>query len=43
MCAPVPDGVWVYSDQRREHRSLPPAAVPRFEVIDELYDAVVEG
>ena len=40
---PVPDGVWVYGDQRREHRTLPAPAVPRFEVIDELHAAVVGG
>lgn len=40
---PLPDAVWVYADDRRERRELPPAAVPRFEVMDELYDAVVSG
>jgi len=40
---PVPDGVWIYGDQRREHRALPPPTVPRFEVIDELHAAVVRG
>jgi phthalate 4,5-cis-dihydrodiol dehydrogenase len=40
---PVPDGVWVYGDAVREHRPLPPPAVPRFEVIDELVDALVHG
>jgi phthalate 4,5-cis-dihydrodiol dehydrogenase len=40
---PVADGVWVYADARREHRPLAPPAVPRFEVIDELVDAVVHG
>jgi phthalate 4,5-cis-dihydrodiol dehydrogenase len=40
---PVPDGVWVYGDERKEHRALPPPAVPRFEVIDELHAAVVDG
>jgi phthalate 4,5-cis-dihydrodiol dehydrogenase len=37
---PVPDGVWVYGDAEREHRALPAPAVPRFEVIDELYGAI---
>lgn len=40
---PVPDGVWVYGDAAREHRPLPAPAVPRFEVIDELHDAIVAG
>lgn len=40
---PMPDGVWIYGDDRREHRPLPAPAVPRFEVIDELYFAVREG
>ena len=38
---PMPDGVWVYGDAKRDHRPLPAPAVPRFEVIDELYGAVV--
>jgi phthalate 4,5-cis-dihydrodiol dehydrogenase len=38
---PVPDGVWVYGDERREHHALPVPAVPRSEVIDELHAAVV--
>lgn len=37
---PVPDGVWVYGDALREHHGLPAPAVPRFEVIDELYGAI---
>lgn len=40
---PVPDGVWVYGDDRREHRPLPAPAVPRFEVIDELVAALQDG
>ncbi len=40
---PVPDGVWVYGDARREHRPLPPPQVPRAEVIDELVQAVRGG
>jgi phthalate 4,5-cis-dihydrodiol dehydrogenase len=40
---PVPDGVWIYADERREHVALPRPAVPRFEVIDELQAAVVTG
>lgn len=38
---PTPDGVWVYGDAIQEHIPLPPPAVPRFEVIDELVDAIV--
>jgi phthalate 4,5-cis-dihydrodiol dehydrogenase len=40
---PVPDGVVIYGDEVREHRSLPPPAVPRFEVIDELHAAIIHG
>lgn len=40
---PMPDGVYVYGDDVREHRRLLPPAVPRFEVIDELHAAVVHG
>ena len=40
---PVPDGVWVYGDAEREHRSLPAPVVPRFEVIDELYGAIASN
>lgn len=40
---PLPDAVWVYADARQERRELPPATVPRFEVMDELYDAAVFG
>jgi phthalate 4,5-cis-dihydrodiol dehydrogenase len=40
---PLPDAVMIYGDATRERRALPPPAVPRFEVIDELYDAVVHG
>jgi phthalate 4,5-cis-dihydrodiol dehydrogenase len=38
---PLPDAVWIYGDERRERRALDPPAVPRFEVIDELVDAVL--
>lgn len=40
---PMPDGIWVYADTQREHIPLPAPAVPRFEVIDELVDAVIHG
>ncbi|MNT19205.1 putative 4,5-dihydroxyphthalate dehydrogenase [compost metagenome] len=39
----MPDGIWVYADTQREHIPLPAPAVPRFEVIDELVDAVIHG
>lgn len=40
---PLPDCVWVYDDRKKERRPLDVPRVPRFEVIDELYDAVVGG
>jgi phthalate 4,5-cis-dihydrodiol dehydrogenase len=40
---PMPDGIWIYGDKQREHIPLPAPTVPRFEVIDELFDAVVRG
>jgi phthalate 4,5-cis-dihydrodiol dehydrogenase len=40
---PLPDGVWVYGDTTRERHALPPPAVPRFEVMDELVAAVFDG
>jgi phthalate 4,5-cis-dihydrodiol dehydrogenase len=40
---PMPNGVMVYADAERRLHSLPPPAVPRAEVIDELYAAVIEG
>ncbi|QUN25722.1 Gfo/Idh/MocA family oxidoreductase [Cupriavidus sp. KK10] len=40
---PMPDGIWIYADTQREHIPLPAPAVPRFEVIDELVDAVIHG
>jgi phthalate 4,5-cis-dihydrodiol dehydrogenase len=40
---PVPDGVWIHADEHKEHLRMPPPAVPRFEVIDELQAAVVRG
>lgn len=40
---PMPDGVWVYTDDQREHIALPTPPLPRYEVIDELHAAVVEG
>jgi phthalate 4,5-cis-dihydrodiol dehydrogenase len=37
---PLPNGVMVYGDDLRQHHPLAAPAVPRFEVIDELVDAV---
>lgn len=40
---PTPAGVWIYGDERREFVELPPPAVPRAEVIDELWGALRHG
>lgn len=40
---PMPDGIWVYGDREREHRPLARPLVPRFEVVDEFYDALRKG
>lgn len=40
---PLPGGVMIYADQERWLDPLPAPAVPRAEVIDELYESVVEG
>jgi phthalate 4,5-cis-dihydrodiol dehydrogenase len=40
---PLPDRIEVYGDTVRRTVPLPPPGVPRVEVIDELYDAVVHG
>lgn len=40
---PLPTGVMVYGDGGPRFEPLPPPAIPRKEVIDELYGAVVEG
>ena len=40
---PMADGVWVYGNATKEHHPLVAPAVPRFEVIDELYAAIVDG
>ncbi len=40
---PQPDGVMIYGHDERRLDPLPPPAVPRAEVIDELYEAVVDG
>ncbi|PUA19678.1 Gfo/Idh/MocA family protein [Glaciimonas sp. PCH181] len=40
---PLPSGVTVYGNEKREHATLAPPSVPRSEVIDELYDAIANG
>ncbi|HYX66164.1 MAG TPA: Gfo/Idh/MocA family oxidoreductase [Burkholderiales bacterium] len=40
---PTPQGVWICDDRERRLENIPPPAVPRAGVIDELYAAVVEG
>jgi phthalate 4,5-cis-dihydrodiol dehydrogenase len=40
---PACDGVWIYADADKRHEPLPPPAVPRFEVIDELFGALRHG
>jgi phthalate 4,5-cis-dihydrodiol dehydrogenase len=40
---PTPDGVMVYDDSRVRLEPLAPPSVPRAEVFDELYAAVVDG
>jgi phthalate 4,5-cis-dihydrodiol dehydrogenase len=40
---PLPSAVMVYGDRERRTEPLPPPAIPRVEVIDELYGAVLEG
>jgi phthalate 4,5-cis-dihydrodiol dehydrogenase len=40
---PLPTGVMIYGDSQQRLEALPPPKVPRAEVIDELYGALVEG
>ncbi|MFT8246106.1 Gfo/Idh/MocA family oxidoreductase [Roseomonas sp. BN140053] len=40
---PTPRGVMVYADGERRFEALPPPAVARAEVVDELFAAVVHG
>ena len=40
---PMPNGVMIYQNGAAQLDPLPPPAVPRAEVIDELYAAVVNG
>ena len=40
---PLPHGVMIHDDTEQRLDPLPAPTVPRAEVIDELYDAVVNG
>ena len=40
---PLPNGVMIYGDKEKRLDALPRPKLPRAEVIDELYGAVVEG
>ena len=40
---PMPNGVMIYADDERRLEPLPAPTIPRVEVIDELYGAIVEG
>jgi phthalate 4,5-cis-dihydrodiol dehydrogenase len=40
---PQPDGVMIYGDAERRLDPLPTPQVPRVEVIDELYGAIIDG
>jgi phthalate 4,5-cis-dihydrodiol dehydrogenase len=40
---PTPDGVMIHADAERRFEPMPPPAVARAEVIDELWDAVALG
>ena len=40
---PLPNGVMIYGDKEKRLQALPNPRLPRAEVIDELYGAVVEG
>lgn len=40
---PMANGTWIYGDQKREQRRLQVPAVPRYEVIDELFAAIRKG
>jgi phthalate 4,5-cis-dihydrodiol dehydrogenase len=40
---PMPQAVMVYGDETRHIEELPPPKIPRAEVVNELYDAVVLG
>ncbi len=38
---PLPNGVMVYGDQEQYYDKIPEPKIPRAEVIDELYDAII--
>lgn len=40
---PLPNGVMIYADKQKRLEPLPKPKLPRAELIDELYGAVVEG
>ena len=40
---PIPQAVIVYGDEARHVEELPPPRIPRCEVVDELYEAIVLG
>jgi phthalate 4,5-cis-dihydrodiol dehydrogenase len=40
---PTPSGIEIFADDQRGFEALPPPAIPRSEVIDELYAAVIDG
>jgi phthalate 4,5-cis-dihydrodiol dehydrogenase len=40
---PLPNGVMIYGDQKKHLEEVPTPTIPRAEVVDELYAAVVEG
>lgn len=40
---PTPTGIAIYTDERELFEALPPPAIPRTEVIDVLYQAVMFG
>ena len=40
---PMPTGIDIYTDERHTFEALPALAIPRSEVVDELYAAIVQG
>jgi phthalate 4,5-cis-dihydrodiol dehydrogenase len=40
---PTSDGIQIFADDQRSFEALPPPAIPRSEVIDELYGAIMDG
>jgi len=40
---PMPQAVMVYGDEARDVEELPPPKIPRAEVVDEFYEAVMSG